>query len=144
MTDTAPNDLRRGERLHNPGNLRISSDAWSGLAPQQLDDAFFTFQTDFFGLRAMARVLLNYQLKGEIKPVTVATIVARWAPPSENNTIAYIADVCAHMPAQADTVLDLTDADTLVELVTAIVHHEQGRCIYADGLIASAVQNALA
>jgi hypothetical protein len=121
--------LKRGERINNPGNLRKSANTWVGLSPDQSHDtSFAAFIAPEYGIRAMAKLLVNYGHKGFN---TIASILNRYAPQSDNNnTTAYIQAVQYAMNVGADTPLDLSDRDTLKSLVNAIIAHEQGRNIY--------------
>lgn len=92
----------RAVRNHNPGNLNTGT-AWEGLmAPgdmtpdQASEHRFCVFQNDAYGFRAMAKVLMVYpaDLVKQGKYFCVEHIIGRWAPPSENNTKAYIHAVC--------------------------------------------------
>jgi hypothetical protein len=76
----------RGIRNHNPGNIRRNGDPWQGLAKDQTDREFFTFQSAVYGIRALARLLITYQDKYGL--CTIETIIGRWAPAVENNTKA--------------------------------------------------------
>jgi len=116
----------RGERNNNPGNIRHGSN-WQGLADKQPDASFCTFNDATFGIRALARVLLVYRAKGYD---TVRSIVDRWAPPSENNTGAYVATVAATMKVDPDTHLDVGEYSQMYPLVDAIIRHENGRNSY--------------
>lgn len=116
----------RGERNNNPGNIRHGSN-WQGLAEKQRDTSFCTFTESKFGIRALAKVLLVYRAKGYD---TVRSIVDRWAPPSENNTGAYVAAVAATMKVDPDTHLDVGEYRQMYPLVDAIIRHENGRNVY--------------
>jgi len=85
------NQQTRGVRNHNPGNIRRSSDPWQGLAAEQTDPAFFQFISAAYGIRALVKTLITYQDKHGLQ--TVAEIISRWAPSSENNTGSYISAV---------------------------------------------------
>ena len=114
----------RGLRLNNPGNLRLSSGIpWQGEVPGT-DLEFVTFSSMTMGIRAMARCLLTYQTAHGLN--TIAEIIPRWAPPSENSTAAYIAAVAAYMGVPADAPLSLTDPAVLGRLVMAICIQEEG------------------
>lgn len=84
--------MTRGLRNNNPLNIRISNDQWQGTATTQTDKAFVQFQTMAYGYRAAWKTLDTYCLhfRHERMPYTVRTIINRWAPPSENDTEAYI------------------------------------------------------
>ena len=43
----------RGIRNNNPGNIRRNGDPWQGLAKDQTDREFFTFQSAVYGIRAL-------------------------------------------------------------------------------------------
>lgn len=128
----------RGERNNNPGNIRISGNAWQGKV-QGSDSAFETFASPEMGIRAMAVLLRNYQKQG-LK--TVRQIISRWAPANENNTAAYVAAVASAVGVGADQTIDLSNDATLERLVTAVIKHENGRVIYSAGTIAQGVANA--
>lgn len=130
-------NMRRGERLNNPGNIRKSSTAWQGLAPEQPDSAFASFVSPFYGLRAMAKVLLTYYQKYGLN--TVREIVSRYAPSSENDTGAYVATVSRLSGFSPDGTLTLSNPTTLYKIVRAMIQVEQGRVIYADSAIKEAV-----
>ncbi len=133
-------DLTRGERNRNPGNLRHGV-PWLGLAVGQTDPAFCQFIDSLHGIRALALNLLNYQRLHGLG--TLQDIVARWAPPSENDTAAYVAGCARDMGVDPYTSLVLTDAPTLQSLTRAIIHHENGRVLYSDENLAAAVASAL-
>ncbi|MFI3272941.1 MAG: structural protein, partial [Pseudomonadota bacterium] len=54
--------MPRGIRNHNPGNIRHGDD-WQGLRDTQTDKNFCQFVSPEFGIRALARVLMNYEKK---------------------------------------------------------------------------------
>jgi len=142
---TTEHKLTRGERNNNPGNIRESAgDAtrWQGERDTDDDRAFEEFKTPHDGIRALAKVLLNYQRRHHLD--TVRQIIGRWAPPVENNTESYIKAVARSMATDADTPLDLEDEDRLAALTMAIIQHENGRCIYPHSQIWAATQAALA
>jgi hypothetical protein len=126
--------MTRGLRNNNPGNLRLSSDKWQGLQPIQEDADFFQFVNPTYGIRALAKVLQTYMTRYGL--TTVANIITRWAPPSENNTEAYIASVASSMNVDPNT--PLSDAD-LASLTKAIIKHENGLNPYSDAIIDGAI-----
>ena len=85
----------RGIRNNNPLNIRHSADRWEGARIEQTDKSFVQFQTMAYGYRAAWKVLESYwkHFKCQRQPFTVAHIIARWAPPSENHTDAYVSTV---------------------------------------------------
>ena len=87
--------MARGLRNNNPLNIRHSRDKWQGAATTQTDPAFVQFQSMAYGYRAAWKTLDTYCLtfRRERKVYNVRNIIARWAPPSENDTEAYIRTV---------------------------------------------------
>ena len=85
----------RGIRNNNPLNIRHSAARWEGARIEQTDKSFVQFQTMAYGYRAAWKVLESYwkHFKRQRQPFTVAHIIARWAPPSENHTDAYVSTV---------------------------------------------------
>jgi hypothetical protein len=82
----------RGIRNNNPLNIRKSKDKWKGLRAQQQDAAFCEFEAMEWGWRA-AFWLLTRTYYHTYRLFTIRTIVQKWAPPHENNTASYIANV---------------------------------------------------
>jgi hypothetical protein len=132
----------RGERNHNPGNVERNATAWQGVSGLQSDSRFVVFADPHFGIRALAKVLLTYYRKHNLN--TVRGIIDRWAPPSENNSGAYVNHVAAFLAVGIDAPLDLEDENCLEALIRAIIVHENGRCVYDDATIIKAVDSALA
>lgn len=130
---------KRGIRNHNPGNIR-HKDAWMGLASEQPDPSFCTFIEPKYGIRAMAKILLNYQLRHGLS--TISGIINRWAPPTENNTHSYIQHVAHFVGVDSDA--KITVADHLLPLVTAIILHENGRNPYTTETILEGIEMAKA
>ncbi|MDE2097530.1 MAG: structural protein [Patescibacteria group bacterium] len=132
----------RGERNNNPGNLEKNNIHWKGLALNETGDTrFCVFETPEDGIRALARTVLNYQRIHQLD--TIEDIINRWAPPTENQTEAYVNAVCGDVGIPADHRVDLEDPRTLARIVQAIIKHENGRCVYDVKLIARAVDSAL-
>lgn len=129
--------LTRGLRNNNPGNIRHGQ-PWQGLAAAQNDAAFATFLSPEYGIRAMAVTLKTYANSYGIN--TVARIIARWAPASENNTLAYIASVAGSMGVDQDA--PLSYPVDLPGLIAAIIKHENGLNPYTAQTIADGVRLA--
>ena len=123
--------LPRGIRNNNPGNIRYDGTPWRGLAAPQSDGAFCRFSDAKYGIRAMAKVILNYEKMHGLN--TVAGIISRWAPPIENNTAAYVAAVARDLGCAASAPIDV--GGNLPTLCRAIVKHENGQCPYSDAEI---------
>ena len=130
----------RGIRNNNPGNIRISGrNAWQGAVPGD-DTEFVTFATPEHGIRAMGRLLTNYDAQGVN---TVEDIISRWAPRKENDTAAYVKRVAGELGVSPTEPLNVRDAETLTKLTRAIISHENGKNPYSDEQIVSGVMAAL-
>ena len=121
----------RGIRNNNPGNIRFDGTAWQGLAMPPTDGAFCRFTDAKFGIRAMARVLTNYERRHGLN--TVAGIISRWAPPNENDTASYIAAVCRVLYCKPDEPINIQK--NMVALIRVIIKHENGKDPYSDAEI---------
>jgi hypothetical protein len=110
----------RGIRNNNPGNLKTGI-AWQGTAGD--DGTFIIFADTSWGIRALATDLANKMGKDGL--TTIRAIVSVYAPPSENNTAAYIASVSSDTGIGPDDPLN-KDQATLQSLVRAIINHEEG------------------
>lgn len=110
---------------NNPGNLIKTQDSsWVGMTKLQDHERFVRFIQPVYGIRAMMKNLLAYQEKHNLN--TISQIVRRWAPPSENNTSAYIHEVSIISGFLPDEPLNLKDLHSLITLAKAIVLYENG------------------
>ena len=135
--------LPRGIRNNNPGNLRKSNDPWQGLAPEQTDPDFLQFVAPKWGIRALARTLIAYQDRIGLR--SVKSIIYRWAPPTENNTSAYIQSVAKNLGVQPDEPINVHDYKILQPLTLAIITTENGQQPYTHteidaGLVLAGVE----
>lgn len=128
----------RGLRNNNPGNIRISGNNWRGKVPaaDNTDGAFEQFYNAPDGIRALARNLYSYYNRGLR---TIDQIITTWAPTSENNTTAYIAQVVAATGVPADAQFP---PDKVPALVATIIKHENGQQPYAQKVIEDAARSA--
>ena len=115
----------RGIRNNNPGNIRWGAD-WQGLKKdgKSQDPSFCVFTSPEYGIRALAKLLKNYQRLYGLN--TPRKIINRYAPPNENQTQAYIQSVAHQLGIQPDTPVDLNEEGVLVVFVKAIIRHENG------------------
>ena len=88
-------NMTRGLRNNNPLNIRHSADRWQGARTEQTDASFVQFQSMAYGYRAGWKLLESYwkHFNTARQPFTVEAVIRRWAPPSENDTTAYIRTV---------------------------------------------------
>jgi hypothetical protein len=126
----------RSKRNNNPGNLDAGQ-PWRGLMPkdalspeQKAETRFAVFSSPSYGFRAMALVLLNYDRLHGIH--TIDGIIHRWAPPSENDTEAYINAVCRGTGRLPNESLNLRDHILLESLCKQIAIHEAGGWVWDD------------
>ncbi|MFC3031355.1 virion protein [Pseudoalteromonas fenneropenaei] len=113
----------RGIRNNNPLNIKTGEN-WLGLAGS--DGPFVVFATSGHGIRAAGRILRTYSERHKRR--TIRSIIERWAPPSENNTNAYIQFVAHKTGLDADRQLTLDDYPKLLD---AMIQMENGQQPYS-------------
>jgi hypothetical protein len=140
--------IPRGLRNFNPGNLRVG-EPWRGLAEVcEMDDDqlaetdFCVFISPIYGIRALAKLLIGYQKRHNL--YTVRGIIDRYAPPVENDTGSYVANVADCMAVGRHEHIDLSDPLTLHLMIDAIITHENGYNPYqyyeiSDGMVLAAL-----
>lgn len=114
----------RGLRNCNPGNLRISKDKWKGLREAQTDKEFFQFTEMKWGYRALLRTLQNYRFLHFC--ITIEDFITRWAPPTENDTEAYINFVCGQMGVDRMFAPNVENEQQMCRLAATISYMENG------------------
>lgn len=126
----------RAVRNANPCNIRVG-DPWQGLMPadmmndeQKAEKEFCVFQAPKWGFRAAARVLISYQDKHQVE--TIRAAITRWAPPSENDTEAYIAHVVDVAMIGADEPVDFHSYADVLPIVKAMSIRECGKWLFDD------------
>lgn len=150
----------RGIRNFNPGNIRHAKGVrWQGMAVAQSDSEFVQFTAPRWGIRAIARVLITYQDKRQAadgsRIDSIREIIERWAPPSENNTNAYVLSVARALGIHPDFEgVDVYDFEVMRVLVPAVIRHENGSgplpsglwyggSIIADGLALAGIERGI-
>lgn len=116
--------MTRGLRNRNPGNIRKSGTAYMGEVRPSQDTAFKQFETMAWGYRAVFVLLDSYRRRGY---TTLRQMIARYAPPVENDTGNYVRCVSAWSGIDADEPLDTNDRITMLAVVAAISRMENGR-----------------
>ena len=130
----------RGIRNNNPGNIRHGAN-WHGLNPdgRKIDPAFCVFTDSIYGIRALAKVLVNYKKIHGLN--TVRQIISRYAPPNENQT-AYIQSVAKQLGVYPDTIIDIEERGVLTVFIKAVIRMENGIQPYSDETIQQGIELA--
>jgi len=124
----------RGIRNNNPGNLR----SWAGAGSA---DGFAKFNTPEAGLSAMAKQL---QIYGQRGINSLDKIIAKWAPSADGNNVrSYIDSVSKATGFQSNEQLNLSDTNTLVALMKAMIRVENGKQPYSDQMLQGAAQRVV-
>lgn len=122
----------RGIRNNNPGNLNFVHQPGAVLEPTPLNGTaprFAKFPTAQTGLSALADQLLRYNTRGID---TVTGVISMWAPPTENNTKAYIQSVAKSIGVNPDDHLGKFSSKILSGLMHAIIRFENGQDPYGQ------------
>lgn len=109
----------------NPLNIRVSNELFRGEL--KTTGKFKVFINQTYGVRAALKIIYTYITKYHL--ITVADIINRWAPPSENDTKSYILFVCDQAKLRPDslvssktTFLSLIHAMALIESNTNLTN----------------------
>lgn len=113
----------RGLRNNNPLNIR-RGEKWQGLKAKQEDKSFAQFISIEWGIRAAFCVLKTYMNKYGYQ--NVASIIKRWAPPTENNTEKYISTVYAKSGIPPYNKINFANKTEMCKLVQAMAYVETG------------------
>lgn len=125
--------LPRGMRNNNPLNIELG-DQWQGLRTEQTDGRFCQFTSLEYGYRAALIIIRNYLKK---RFVTVAQIINRWAPPTENATTKYVDFVCRRAQLSPGTIIKWQNKNEVCRLVWAMAQYECG-CEQSFGRVENA------
>ena len=121
----------RGIRNNNPLNIRKGSN-WQGEKNPQTDKSFEQFESLQYGVRAgfiiLRRYMSGYNGLTE-KFNTIEKIIRRWAPPSENNTKAYIEKVSKLTGIPSTLKISFSQRSYMVAIVDAMIRVECGQPI---------------
>ena len=116
--------MTRGYRNNNPLNMRHDNDRWQGEVVPSQDGAFKQFETMAWGYRAAFKLLHNYQKNNGCR--ILSDFINRWAPPSENNTAAYISTVAKRAGLSDVSEIDTLNGETMRAVVSAMSYVENG------------------
>lgn len=118
------NNLPRGLRNNNPGNIRRNSDVFQGEKTSS-DREFKQFKSMAYGYRAIFKILSNYYRNYKLD--TIRKMIGRWAPENENNTNAYIKAVSDYAGIPADDPININDREQMIRIVAGMSKVENGR-----------------
>ncbi len=118
------NNLPRGLRNNNPGNIRRNSDVFQGEKTSS-DKEFKQFKSMAYGYRAIFKILSNYYRNYKLD--TIRKMISRWAPENENNTNAYIKAVSDYAGIPADDPININDREQMIRIVAGMSKGENGR-----------------
>ncbi|WEZ90471.1 structural protein P5 [Pseudomonas sp. NyZ480] len=146
--------IPRGVRNNNPGNIDFNPrNAWQGQLGLEVGVAkprFARFDTPENGIRALGKLLINYQGKDGMPGVggkgidTVLETINRWAPANENDTRVYATAVAKRLGVGITEPINIKNLATLRGMVVSIIIHENGGNPYKAEVIDEGVRRALA
>ncbi|MDR2935866.1 MAG: structural protein P5 [Rikenellaceae bacterium] len=116
--------MSRGLRNNNPGNIRLSGVRYLGEVQPSTDPAFKQFKTIVWGYRAMFVLLRAYEVRHGLR--TLRGMIARYAPPGENDTSAYENAVSVRARFAPERILSTLDGSVMIPLVAAMSRVENG------------------
>ena len=116
--------MTRGYRNNIPLNMRLDNARWQGEVVPSQDGAFKQFETMAWGYRAAFKLLHNYQKNNGCR--ILSDFINRWAPPSENNTSAYVSTVAKRAGLSDVSEIDTLKGDTMRAVVSAMSYVENG------------------
>lgn len=116
--------MSRGLDNCNPGNIRRSRVRYTGEVRPSRDPDFKQFANLAWGYRAVFVLLHTYCVRYGID--TLAGMIARWAPPTENRTQAYVRYVADATGIGSEERLDTLDRGTMLPVAQAISRMENG------------------
>lgn len=127
-------------RNNNPLNIRRGKTPWVGevqyiervatdksgneCKTREYDSSFCQFSELKYGWRAAFYILRKYIEKYGYN--TIEKIINRWAPPSENNTVNYIATVCRYAGISRIDVVDFSNYHVMLGIA-------EGMCVAENG-----------
>lgn len=115
----------RGIRNCNPGNIEDGpfTQGCNGYAGPEPEGRFARFHGIEYGIAALVKLLKVYRARHGL--TTVRGIINRWAPPTENETSAYVLAVARDVGVGPDDEL-ADNRETFRALARAIAKHENG------------------
>lgn len=133
-------NLPRGLRNNNPGNINFDHQPGATLERDGSGSRFAFFQSPLQGLAAMAHQIGLYAKRG-IR--SIAGIIGKWAPPSENNTTAYLTNVSRNLGVSPTTPINVYDPKVMAALMAQITKIENGKQPFSQDMMIQAAQQGL-
>lgn len=118
----------RGIRNNNPLNLEYRS-SQPGVTGS--DGRFGRYQSMEDGLFAGATQILRWVDRGD---TTLTALVTRWAPPSENNTTAYVQRVARETGLSPTAAINWRDPAVLGSVIQSMARVENGQDVDAEAV----------
>lgn len=116
--------MSRGLKNCNPGNIRVSGTRYRGEVVPSHDKVFKQFKTITWGYRAIFVLLHTYRVRHGC--TTLRQMIARYAPPVENDTDNYLRCIIRWSGIDADEQLDTCSCAVMIPVVAAISRMENG------------------
>ena len=116
--------MSRGLVNCNPGNIRQSKVRYKGEVRPSRDPAFKQFESLAWGYRAIFVLLHTYRVRHGLR--SIREMISRWAPPSENDTGAYLRTVVRRSGVDPDAEIDTRDGPTMTRIAAAMARVENG------------------
>lgn len=116
--------MSRGISNNNPGNIRINKVKYLGEVYPSKDRAFKQFSAPEWGYRAMFVLLHSYRVRYNL--TSLRQMIARYAPPVENDTDNYVDCVAKWSGTDADAPLDTMSSTHMCPIVQAMSRMENG------------------
>lgn len=116
--------MSRGLKNRNPGNIRLSGTRYRGEVVPSRDKVFKQFETMAWGYRAIFVLLHTYRVRHGC--TTLRQMIARYAPPVENDTENYLRCVARWSGVDADEPLDTCSCAMMIPVVAAVSRMENG------------------
>ncbi|WP_129551810.1 hypothetical protein [Komagataeibacter xylinus] len=113
----------RGIRNNNPGNLQYEGQAGAHMETGTNRPRYAAFPTMDAGIQALQKQLVLYNNRGLN---SVASILPKYAPATENDTDGYIASLSRQMHVAPNTPLDLTNPAVQRQMIYGISNVENG------------------
>ena len=114
----------RGLRNCNPGTIRRSAVRYKGECDDADADGFRRFESMAYGYRAMFVLLHTYSVRYGCR--SIADMIARYAPPSENDTSAYVRRVARAAGIEPHAAVDTRNGALMQRVVCAMSAVENG------------------